>query len=146
MLVTSSNNISFLSRINIQPLTLFQNHPKCLIWVFQFWHFPPLFVKLKLACLVILFGRKHQVFINSPNWLFLAFLIQLLMRSSLRSQYWMRLFSGHWAIVSKRLEKAWDGILSGLNELCLIDKSLCFEDSCSFTKEHWHPLKLKKSF
>ena len=27
--------------------TVFENHPKCRIWVFQFWHFPPIFVLLK---------------------------------------------------------------------------------------------------
>ena len=24
--------------------TLLENHPKCLIWIFQLWHFPPIFV------------------------------------------------------------------------------------------------------
>ena len=38
--------------------TMFKNHPKCRIWVFQFWHFPPIFVLLKLTCLVTLFDRK----------------------------------------------------------------------------------------
>ena len=28
--------------------TVFENHPKCLILVFQFCHFPPIFVNLKL--------------------------------------------------------------------------------------------------
>ena len=40
-----------------------------------FWHFPPIFVLLKLACLVTLFDRKLQVFKNSPKWTILAFLI-----------------------------------------------------------------------
>ena len=38
--------------------TLCENHPKCLIWIFAFWHFPPIFVLLKLTCLVTLFDRK----------------------------------------------------------------------------------------
>ena len=25
-------------------ITLFENYPKCLIWIFKFWHFPPIFV------------------------------------------------------------------------------------------------------
>ena len=37
---------------------------------FEFWHFLPIFVLLKLTCLVTLFDRKLQVFKNSPNWTF----------------------------------------------------------------------------
>ena len=36
------------------------------IWIVEFWHFPPIFVLLKLTCLVTLFDRKLQVFKNSP--------------------------------------------------------------------------------
>ena len=43
--------------------TLFENHPKL---IFEFWHFPPIFVRLKLTCLVTLFDRKLQVFNNLP--------------------------------------------------------------------------------
>ena len=32
-------------------------------------HFPPIFVLLKLTCLVTLFDRKLQVFKNSPKWI-----------------------------------------------------------------------------
>ena len=28
-------------------ITLFENHQKCRIWIFQFWHFLPIFVLLK---------------------------------------------------------------------------------------------------
>ena len=31
------------------------------IGIFQFWHFPPIFVLLKLTCLVTLFDQKLQV-------------------------------------------------------------------------------------
>ena len=34
---------------------------------FEFWHFTPIFVLLKLTCLVTLFDRKLQVFKNSPK-------------------------------------------------------------------------------
>ena len=34
---------------------------------FQFWHFQPIFVVLKLTCLVTLFDRNLQVFKNSPK-------------------------------------------------------------------------------
>ena len=57
---------------------------------FEFWHFPPIFVLLKLTCLVTLFDRKIQVFKNSPKWT--IFGIFKCKRSSLRSQCWMRLF------------------------------------------------------
>ena len=45
---------------------------------FEFWefcHFQPIFVLLKLTCLVTMVDRKLQVFKNSPNLPFLAFLI-----------------------------------------------------------------------
>ena len=35
-----------------------QNYSKCRIWSFEFWHFPSIFVLLKLTCLVTLFDRK----------------------------------------------------------------------------------------
>ena len=35
---------------------------------FEFWHFPPIFILLKLTFLVTLFARKLQVFKNSPKW------------------------------------------------------------------------------
>ena len=35
---------------------------------FHFWHFPSIFVQLKLNRLVTLFDRKLQVFKNSPKW------------------------------------------------------------------------------
>ena len=35
--------------------------------IFQFWHFPLIFVLLKMTCLVTLFDRKLQVFKNSPK-------------------------------------------------------------------------------
>ena len=48
--------------------TLFENYSKCRIWIFEIWHFPPIFVLLKLTCLVTLFDRKLQVFQNLPKW------------------------------------------------------------------------------
>ena len=41
-------------------VTLFENHPICLI--FQFWRFSPIFVLLKLSCLVTMFDRKLLIF------------------------------------------------------------------------------------
>ena len=49
-------------------LILFKNYSKCRIWILEFWHFPPIFVLLKLTCLVSLFDSKLQVFKNSPKW------------------------------------------------------------------------------
>ena len=38
--------------------TLFENYSKCRFLILAFWHFPPIFVLLKLICLVTLFDRK----------------------------------------------------------------------------------------
>ena len=37
------------------------NYPKCSN--FEYWHFPPIFVRSKVTCLVTLFDSKLQVFI-----------------------------------------------------------------------------------
>ena len=42
--------------------TLFENYSKCLIWIFQFGHSLPIFVPIKLTCLVKLFDGKLWVF------------------------------------------------------------------------------------
>ena len=88
--------------------TLFENYSKCRIWVYEFWHFPPIFVLLKLTCLVTLFDRKLQVFKNSPKWnIFghfqLTFVHSKCKHNSLCSQRWMRLFL--W--FSNTVEKVW---------------------------------------
>ena len=44
----------------------------------NFWHFPPIFVRLKLTCLVTLFDRKLQVFKNLPKWAILGIFNKLL--------------------------------------------------------------------
>ena len=43
-----------------------------------FWHFSPIFVLLKLTCLVTLFDRKLQVFKNSSKWTIFGIFNQLL--------------------------------------------------------------------
>ena len=53
--------------IGMGHLHIVWNYSKCRSWIF-FWHFPPIFVSLKLTCLVTLFDRKLQVFKNSPKW------------------------------------------------------------------------------
>ena len=53
--------------IKIRFLIFFENHPKCRILTFEFWHFPSIFVQLKLTCLATLFDRKIQFFKNSQN-------------------------------------------------------------------------------
>ena len=45
---------------------------------FEFWHFPPIFVLLKLTCLVTLFDRKLQICKNSPKWTILGIFYLLL--------------------------------------------------------------------
>ena len=47
--------------------TLFENYSKCLIWIYEFWHFPPIFVLVKLTCLATLFDRNLHFFKNSPK-------------------------------------------------------------------------------
>ena len=51
--------------------TLFENHPKCLIWIFQFCHFPPIFV-ISLAMLNETFSVtfKHRGLVNKNIYRF----------------------------------------------------------------------------
>ena len=70
--------LSWKSRKNV----LFHNIAHCLkitqnvaFDFFKFWRFPPIFVLLKLTCLVTLFDHKFKGFKNSPKWSILAFLI-----------------------------------------------------------------------
>ena len=58
--------------------TLFEKYSKCRIGIFKFWHFPPIFVLLKLTCLVTMFDRKLQVFKNSSKWTIFGIFNQLL--------------------------------------------------------------------
>ena len=44
----------------------------------EFQHFPPIFVLIKMTCLVTLFDRKLQVFENSPKWTIFGIFNQLL--------------------------------------------------------------------
>ena len=53
-----SKSSFFVQKFNFDFHTVFENHPKCRIWIFEFWHFPPIFDLLKLTCLVTLFDRK----------------------------------------------------------------------------------------
>ena len=48
--------------------TVFENNPKCRIWSFEWWHFPPFFVLLKVTCLVTLFDRKLQKMVFFMNF------------------------------------------------------------------------------
>ena len=45
---------------------------------FLFWHFPPIFVLLKLTCLLTLFDRKLQIFKNSPKFTIFGLFNELL--------------------------------------------------------------------
>ena len=67
----------------------------------NFWilAFPPIFVLLKVTCLVTLSDRKLHIFKNSSTWTIFGIFYLLLStqnvnvaRCSLRSQCWMRLF------------------------------------------------------
>ena len=61
------NHLSFFD--SSKETQCLKNHLKCLISVFQLWHFSPIFVLLKLNFLVTLFDRKLQVFKNILNQL-----------------------------------------------------------------------------
>ena len=61
--------------ITYNDFTVFENHPKCLIWILAFWHFSPIFVLLKLTYLVTLFDRKLQFFKNSSKFTIFGILL-----------------------------------------------------------------------
>ena len=48
--------------------TVFENHPKCPIWILAFLAFSTNFVVLKVTCLVPLFDHYLQVLKNSQIW------------------------------------------------------------------------------
>ena len=86
---------------------------------FEFWHFPPIFVLLKLTYLATLFDRKLQVLKNSLEWTIfgifkLTFVHSKCKRSSLRSQFWMRLFF----VIFKHCPVVWFSLRSAFNVDC----------------------------
>ena len=81
------NYLQSSSAFHLHLCTLFENHPKCRIGIFQFWHFSSIFVILKLSYLVTLSDSKFWHF----WWTFVHSRWKL---SSLRSQFWMRLLCG----------------------------------------------------
>ena len=85
------NEVNHQRSRKMREITVFENHPKCHICDFQFWHFQSIFVLLKVTCLVTLFDRKLQVFKNSLKLTIFGIFNQLL--SSQKCKYWMRLFS-----------------------------------------------------
>ena len=60
--------ISFLKILALKNITVSHCLKITQNVAFEFWHLPPIFVLLKLTCLVTLFDRKIQVFKNSPKW------------------------------------------------------------------------------
>ena len=64
--------------LHLRPISFISGHS---VWKFlkQFrLNFPPIFVLLKLICLVTLFDCKLQVFKNSPEWTIFGVVNQLL--------------------------------------------------------------------
>ena len=56
----------------------------------QFWHFSLFFGQLKFTCLVTLFDRKLYIFKTRQDWPFLAFSIDSLKMSHLKSfEFWL---------------------------------------------------------
>ena len=62
--------ISFLKILALKNITVSHCLEITLNVALEFWHLPPIFVRLKMTCLVTLFDRKIQVFKNSPKWTF----------------------------------------------------------------------------
>ena len=58
--------------------TVFEKSEKCHSRIFQFWHFPPIFVLLTLTCLETLFDRKLQMFKTSPKLIIFCIFNELL--------------------------------------------------------------------
>ena len=68
-----SNNLRIESQVDsAHCLKITQNV------AFEFWHFSPIFVLLKLTCLVTLFVFKLKVFKNSPKLTTFGIFIELL--------------------------------------------------------------------
>ena len=66
-------------RAHLGKYTVFENQPKMSHFMFfKFWHFSPIFVLFKVACLVTLFYRKLKVFKNSSKWTIFGFFNELL--------------------------------------------------------------------
>ena len=93
---------------------MFENHQKYRIWIFQFRHFPSIFVQLKVTCLLTLFDY-FRFSKTRRNGLFLEYFMNvcpLCKCSSLRSQCWMRLYLWFSNIVClKSLELFWGYLL-----------------------------------
>ena len=71
-------------------IAVFENPPKSRILIFQLWHFPPIFVLLKVTCLVTLFDRKVQVSKNLPKWTIFGIFIQLLSTQNVNVAHFAR--------------------------------------------------------
>ena len=89
---------STISNPNIPAMItiiLFENYSKCRIWIFQFWHFLPSFIKVDLSGNTV--WMQNSGLLKTPQidhfWLFeWTFVVSKCKRSSLRSQCLMRLF------------------------------------------------------
>ena len=113
---------------------LFENYSNCRIWILEFWHFPPIFVLLKLICLVALFDCKLQVFKNFPKWIIFGIFNELLSTQFVKV-----------ARFARNVE--WD-YFCDFQTPCFIKK---FENALNSTFKPWnmalqvrHRLKLKK--
>ena len=69
-------------------LTVFENHQKYRIWIFQFRHFPSIFVQLKVTCLLTLFDY-FRFSKTRRNGLFLEFFMNF---CPLKCRIWIFLF------------------------------------------------------
>ena len=63
----NAQHVNGMTQIDLTVHTVFENHSKCLISSFNFWHFPPIFIQLKVTCLVTLFDYKLQVLKTRQN-------------------------------------------------------------------------------
>ena len=75
-LIVQQNVYSKVPNIRKWVMISNSNYLKSGIWIFEFWHFPPICILLKLTCLVTLFDCK--LFINSPQWTIFGIFNELL--------------------------------------------------------------------
>ena len=110
---TDNDGITLKQEIKYDSSTVFKNHPKCAIWGFQFWHFPPTFVlsiKSDLSGNTIWPQTSGFQKLVKMDYFWLIFVNSKCRRSSLRSQFWMWLFLWNiYKIVLLAVYVVWQG-------------------------------------
>ena len=61
--MSSYQNPDFFALLRWQKITVFENHLKCRISVFQFWHYPP----IRSMCLELQFSRPRWRWVSAAT-------------------------------------------------------------------------------